>query len=61
MLVSDNESIQKFIAEKANGRLLQRMNRAERTGNTGAYNRIRRELYRDYGVYLREQENNDTA
>ena len=61
MLVSENKNIQKFIAEKANGRLLQRMNRAERTGNTGAYNRLRRELYRDYGDYLREQDNNGRA
>ena len=61
MLVSENKNIQKFISEKANGRLLQRMNRAERTGNTGAYNRLRRELYRDYGDYLRGQDDNGRA
>ena len=61
MLVSENKNSQKFIAQKANARLLQQMNRAESIGDTITYNRLRRELYRDYGVYLREQENNDTA
>lgn len=48
MLVQETPDIRKFISERADPHLLERMSKAEMEGDTKTYNRLVQELIRDY-------------